>query len=99
VQYVVAGHIHQMLRFDLEGITYISMPSAGGHLRLSGKYEDGWFYGHGRVEVSARTIEFEIEELKAPFGKGRVTKAGEWGMTGLLQRAAGGSWAAGIPAR
>ena len=98
-QYVVAGHVHQMLRFELEGVTYISMPSSGGHLRLSKKYEDGWFFGHARVEVSGHAIDFQLEELKAPRGQGRITKAQDWGMTGLLQRAEGGSRSAGIPAR
>lgn len=104
VQYIVAGHVHQMLRFELEGITYLSMASSGGHLRLSAAYEDGWFFGHARVTVKGREIEFQIEELKAPLGQGRITSGAEWGMTGLLnkkknQRAAGGSWSAGIAAR
>jgi 3',5'-cyclic-AMP phosphodiesterase len=34
VQYVVAGHVHQMLRLELESVTYVSMASSGGHLRL-----------------------------------------------------------------
>ena len=104
VQYVIAGHVHQMLRFELEGITYISMPSSGGHLRLTKSYDDGWFFGHARVEVRGRAIDFQLEELKPPHGQGRITKAADWGMTGLIrksadQRAAGGSWSAGMPAR
>ncbi len=51
VQFVVAGHVHQLLHYNLEGIEYISLPSAGGHLRASAKYEDGWFFGHTVVEV------------------------------------------------
>lgn len=100
VQYVVAGHVHQMLHFELEGVTYISMPSSGGHLRLSKKYEDGWFFGHARVAVTGHDVDFQIEELKAPRGQGRETKASDWGMTGLVHRtAAGGSRSAGIPAK
>jgi UDP-2,3-diacylglucosamine pyrophosphatase LpxH len=104
VQYVVAGHVHQMLRFELEGITYISMASSGGHLRLSTTYEDGWFFGHARVRVTGREVDFQIEELKAPHGQGRITKATDWGMNGLVnkkasQRAAGGSWLPGMAAR
>jgi predicted phosphodiesterase len=90
VQYVIAGHVHQMLHFELEGVTYISMASSGGHLRLTNKYEDGWFFGHARVAVSGREIEFQIEELKPPHGQGRVTKAKDWGMAGLVVRPA--SW-------
>jgi len=103
VEYIIAGHLHQMLHFELEGITYVSMPSSGGHLRLSKTYEDGWFFGHARVAVNGRAIDFQIEEVKAPLGQGRITKAADWGMNGLVkkpaQRAAGGSWSAGIAAR
>ena len=44
VHYVVAGHVHEMMHAKLGGVEYISAPSAGGHLRDSGKYEDGWFF-------------------------------------------------------
>src|SRR6202042_2866172 len=30
IQYVIAGHIHQMLHLELDGVTYVSLPSAGG---------------------------------------------------------------------
>ena len=58
VQYVVAGHIHQMLHLELEGVTYVSMVSSGGHLRASGRYQDGWFFGHALVEVTGRAWPF-----------------------------------------
>jgi hypothetical protein len=86
VQYVVAGHIHQMLHLELQGVTYISTPSAGGHLRLSGAYEDGWFFGHTLVEIRDKAIEFEIKELGPPRGKGRITRPADWGMVGLVQK-------------
>lgn len=86
VQYVVAGHLHQMLRLDLDGVTYLSMPSGGGHLRLSQAYADGWFFGHARVAVNGADIGFHVEELRAPRGQGRVTEASDWGPAGLLQR-------------
>src|SRR5947208_361314 len=38
VQYVIAGHVHQLIRIELGGVVYLSMPSAGGHLRLSKAY-------------------------------------------------------------
>jgi Icc protein len=103
VRYVIAGHLHQMLRLDLQGVTYISMPSSGGHLRASRRYEDGWFFGHALVEVHGTDINFQIEELTSPHGQGRVTKPMDWGMLGLVERppvhlAAGGSWSVGIPA-
>ena len=86
VQYVVAGHIHQLLRFDLDGITYLSMPSSGGHLRLSKAYDDGWFFGRAGVAVNGRAIDFAIDEAKAPHGQGRVTKPEDWGAAGLRRR-------------
>jgi hypothetical protein len=85
-QYVVAGHIHQMLHFELQGVTYISTASSGGHLRLSGAYEDGWFFGHTLVEVRDKAVEFEVRELGPPRGKGRVTKLADWGMIGLVKK-------------
>jgi 3',5'-cyclic-AMP phosphodiesterase len=97
VAYVISGHVHQMLRLGFEGVTYVSMPSSGGHLRNSGEYADGWFFGHALVELRGTDVSFRIEELKPPYGRGRVTRLEEWGMAG--QRAAGGSASAGMPAR
>ena len=85
VQYVVAGHVHQLLRLELEGVTYVSMASSGGHLRLSGLYEDGWFFGHALVEVHAQRMEFQIREAGLPRGQGRMTKLTDWGMAGLAK--------------
>ncbi|HEY1217591.1 MAG: metallophosphoesterase [Bryobacteraceae bacterium] len=86
VQYVIAGHVHQMLHLELEGVTYVSMPSSGGHLRLSRAYEDGWFFGYALVEVHAGSMEFLIKELSSPHGTGRITKLTDWGMAGLIKR-------------
>ena len=86
VQYVIAGHIHQMLHLELEGVTYISLASSGGHLRLSGVYEDGWFFGHALVEVNGKSIGFQVKELSTPHGDGRITKLIDWGMAGLVKR-------------
>jgi Icc protein len=86
VRYVIAGHVHQMLRFELEGVTYLSMPSSGGHLRLTKAYQDGWFFAHARVEASGPELDIRIEEVKAPPGQGRVTKAADWGMLGLVRK-------------
>jgi predicted phosphodiesterase len=85
VQYVIAGHIHQMLRFDLDGVSYISMPSSGGHLR-SGAYDAGWFFGHALVEVDRQNVRFEIREVGPPHGQGRLTKLTDWGMAGLIEK-------------
>jgi Icc protein len=84
-QYVLAGHIHELLHADIEGVQYVSMPSAGGHLRASGKYSDGWFFGYTIVDVQGRSAKFTIRESDAPFGQNRSTELNEWGKAGLLQ--------------
>src|SRR5208283_3573434 len=44
IQYIIAGHVHQMLHFELEGVDYISIVSSGGHLRSTRSYDDGRFF-------------------------------------------------------
>ena len=87
VQCVIAGHIHQMLRFDLEGITYLSMASSGGHLRNDKAYDKGWFFQHTLVTVEGATVRFAIKETGPPFGESRITTPEEWGAAGLVRDA------------
>jgi UDP-2,3-diacylglucosamine pyrophosphatase LpxH len=82
VKYVIAGHIHQMLRFEVEGMTYLSMPSAGGHLRLEKQYDKGWFFAHTLVSVEGDSVSFEIKEAAPPYGESRVSKLTDWGVAG-----------------
>jgi predicted phosphodiesterase len=84
VQYVIAGHVHQLLHIDLDGVTYLSVESAGGHLRGSEKYEDGWFFGQTLVEVRGAVVNVQIKELKPPNGQGRITSPKDWGKLGKL---------------
>lgn len=86
VQYVIAGHVHQMLHLELDGVTYVSLPSAGGHLRLSGAYEDGWFFGYILATIQGKNADFQIKEITSPRGKGRISKLGDWGMAGLVKK-------------
>jgi len=79
VQYVIAGHLHELLHYKLDGVEYISMPSAGGHLRASSKYEDGWFFGFADMEVRGGRTEFRVKELG-----GRATALNDWGPSGLV---------------
>lgn len=83
-QYVIAGHVHEMLHAQLDGVNYVSMVSSGGHLRGTRKYEDGWFFGYGVVDVRGRDVRFSVHELGAPFGQGRTTDLQEWGPAGLV---------------
>lgn len=91
VQYVIAGHIHEMLHVDLDGVSYVSMPSAGGHLRGARKYEDGWFFGYAVVEVNGAGVSAQVKELKPPHGKGRVTALKDWGVAGRAGRRPAGA--------
>ncbi len=85
VKAVIAGHVHQMLHFELDGVTYLSAPSSGGHLRGSKAYADGWFFGHLRAEVAEGQITFEVRETGQPYGEGRKTAASAWGgVRGLI---------------
>lgn len=84
VQYVVAGHLHQMLHFDLDGVTYLSMGSSGGHLRDTKQYDKGWFFQHTLVTVNNGKADFTIKEVGAPWGHSRVTGLGDWGVAGLV---------------
>ena len=85
VHYVIAGHLHEMMYANLDGVDYISAPSAGGHLRSSAKYQDGWFFGYLMAAVRGTDVTFEVRELPAPNGDGRVTPLSAWGMAGLVQ--------------
>ncbi len=91
VHTVIAGHLHEMLHVDLDGVSYISMASAGGHLRATKKYEDGWFFGYAVVDVSGAHAQFQIKELKPPQGQPRVTGLEDWGVGGLVKRSSGAS--------
>ncbi len=86
VRNVIAGHVHEMMHGTLNGVEYISVPSAGGHLRASGKYEDGWFFGYILATVSGSNVTYEIHELPAPYGEARVTPLAAWGAVGLLNK-------------
>jgi predicted phosphodiesterase len=80
VQYVIAGHVHKLAHAEIEGVTYISMPSAGGHLRDTGKYEDGWFFGYATVEVDSKGATIHFKQLDGP-----TTTLNDWGVAGLIQ--------------
>jgi predicted phosphodiesterase len=86
VKYVIAGHLHALIHGEIEGVTYLSVPSSGGHLR-TGKYADGSFFGYTAVEAGAQETDFQIRELSPPYGEGRVTRLQDWGTAGLADAA------------
>ncbi len=79
---IIAGHVHQLIHAELDGVTYLALPSAGGHLRLSGKYEDGWFFGWTGVEVRGKEVQFQVHALDRA-----TTPLSAWGRAGLLVHA------------
>lgn len=85
VQYVLAGHVHEMMHFDFDGVTYVSAPSSGGHLRGSKKYEDGWFFGHMLADVSGKQVTFQVREAGVPHGQAHSSQLAEWGTSGLTE--------------
>ncbi|HEY3938977.1 MAG TPA: metallophosphoesterase [Bryobacteraceae bacterium] len=85
VKYVIAGHLHQMLHFQLDGVMYLSMASSGGHLREDKKYGKGWFFEHTLVTVRTDAASFEIKELAPPFGESRLSTPRDWGPAGLVR--------------
>ncbi len=84
VQYIVCGHLHEMLRFELGPVTYLSIASSGGHLRDPKTYENGWFFQHTLVTVQGDSVNFAIKEVKPPLGQGRISGLKDWGMRNLL---------------
>jgi UDP-2,3-diacylglucosamine pyrophosphatase LpxH len=78
VRWIVAGHVHQLIHAEVDGVTYVAVPSSGGHLRLSHKYEDGWFFGWTEVEVKGADVAATIHELG-----GRRSTLEQWGLSGL----------------
>ncbi len=85
VKYVIAGHIHQMLHMEMDGVTYLDMASSGGHLRDTKTYERGWFFEHTTVTVEGDHASFAIHELQPPLGRGRVTSLESWSTAGLAR--------------
>jgi hypothetical protein len=85
VRYVIAGHVHQMLHTDLDGVMYLDLASSGGHLRDTKAYKRGWFFEHTTVLVEGTGARFEIHELKPPLGEGRETTPEDWSTAGLAR--------------
>lgn len=82
VHSVFSGHVHQTHRIEREGIVYWCVPSSGGDLRGNSSFVQGWFYGFIVGEVSKGKASFQIRQLPAPHGEGRVLDAAKWGENG-----------------
>ena len=74
---VISGHTHQFAIVSRDGIEYITAPSSGGHLRDS-SFDRGWFFGYMRAKVKGPAVDFTVQELGPPFGKGRSFDVRDW---------------------
>lgn len=83
VDYIISGHGHQFLRMARDGIVYLEVGSSGAHMSQGlghGEgFAQGWFYHHLRVRVKGPRADFTVKETDAPFGKGRIFDARDWG--------------------
>lgn len=86
VNYVIAGHGHQFVRLQMDGITYMEVGSSGGNMTrglLAGQgFNQGWFYHHAWVRVKGGQTHITVKEIGPPFGQGRMFDATKWGMNG-----------------
>ncbi len=82
VQFVIAGHVHELLHYKLDGVEYLSLPSAGGHLRGNAKYVEGWFFGYISVEIGQTKTGYRTAATVHALGEG-VTTLERWGAGGL----------------
>lgn len=78
MQLTEQGNSPALVRFELEGVTYLSMPSFGGHLH--------WYFGHAVIAVNPHGVSFKSRKLERPWGEQRVTKLADWGMLGLVRK-------------
>jgi len=69
---VIAGHIHQMLHFDLDSVMYLSIASSGGHLREDKAYDHGWFFQHTVAHVRANKVSFESRNCRSRTAMGAL---------------------------
>jgi predicted phosphodiesterase len=72
---IISGHTHAYLRKELEGVTYLTVCSAGGYLRgrdpLGRGFAEGYFYGYTQVTVANGKVEIVTQELGKPLGRAR----------------------------
>jgi predicted phosphodiesterase len=84
---VIAGHVHNLMKMEREGVLYFLVGSSGGHLRAS-TWNDGWFFQFMMAEVEGTRVRFSVKELDAPFGEGRKFSLEQWDERGGLKSAA-----------
>lgn len=71
VDYVVSGHVHQLIRMKLDGVTYLAVGSSGASIsrgtdRGEGRAQ-GWFYQHVLATVNGASATLKVKELGGPW--------------------------------
>lgn len=67
VDYVISGHLHQLVQLQRDGVPYVALGSSGagmerGLQRGEGRAQ-GWFYQHARCTVEGGRVQCAIKEL------------------------------------
>jgi len=83
VNYVFSGHGHQFIRLARDGISYLEVGSSGAGIGLRAGSDEafalGRFYHHLWVTVKGSKVYVTVKEIDAPYGKGRMFRAEDWG--------------------
>jgi 3',5'-cyclic AMP phosphodiesterase CpdA len=83
VNYVFSGHGHQFIRLARDGISYLEVGSSGAGIGLRAgsdeAFAQGRFYHHLWVTVKGPKVYVTVKEIDAPYGKGRMFRAEDWG--------------------
>ena len=82
VGYVICGHLHQFIPLSHNGVVYLTVGSSGGGIdrgtNAGQGFDQGWFYGHVMASVKGGSTTFTVNEIGAPWGKGRTVRAPDW---------------------
>jgi len=83
VNYVLSGHGHQFMRLTRDGILYLEVGSSGAGIGGGAGSDEafalGRFYHHLWVTVKGSKVYITVKEIDAPYGKGRMFRAEDWG--------------------
>ncbi|MBI2688489.1 MAG: metallophosphoesterase [Acidobacteria bacterium] len=94
VDYVISGHVHQLLHLQLDGVHYLQIGSSGGSmergLKLGQGFKEGWFYHWISANVQNGKVEMTVREVAE---NGRVFSLADWDSTPTSSRPALGALA------
>lgn len=83
VDYVISGHVHQLMNMELDGVHYLMIGSSGGSiergLKIGQGFKEGWFYHWIWAQVHENKVEMTVKEVTGPQ---RVFRLSDWGPAG-----------------